>query len=337
MDKTAIVGTTSWGTTLGILLANKNIEVTLLARTRGEAEELNRVRENKAFLPGIALPPGLGVTASTGEALEGAALVILATPSQTLRNNIHAIKSFLGKSHIILSAAKGIEVESLLRMSQVIAEEVPGDLRRNICVLSGPNIALEIARGLPAAAVVAAPYKKVREKVQQILGCSAFRVYTNEDVTGVELGGALKNIIALGAGMCDGLGLGDNTKAAFMTRGLAEIARLGVAMKARPLTFSGLAGVGDLIVTCSSKLSRNYSTGYRLATGQPLQEIIDSMRGVAEGVPTSIAAYRLSQKLRVEAPLTAVINRVLFEDLSPRDALSLMMERPAGKELTRGA
>lgn len=333
MARIAIIGTTSWGTTLGVILAKKGGKVKLWARTQEEADELNSARENLTFLPGIQFPPGLHTTASLEEALAGANMVILATPAQTLRTNIRTVSPFLESTSIVLSAAKGLEVDTLQRMSEVIAEEIPPAMHQNICVLSGPNISMEIARGLPAATVVAARNEKVMARAQKLLTCRNLCVYTNSDVVGVELGGALKNVIALGAGMADGLEMGDNAKAAFIIRGLAEITSLGVAAGANPFTFAGLAGLGDLIVTCASQLSRNHYTGSELAKGRSLQDITGSMRSVAEGVPTTKAAYQLARKLGQEVPITSIIYRVLFEGLSSRQAVSELMGRPVGDEL----
>lgn len=333
MARIAIIGTTSWGTTLGVILAKKGRKVELWARTQDEAEELNSTRENLAFLPGIRLPPGLHTTASLEEALTGATLVILATPAQTLRTNIRTISPFLDSTSLVVSAAKGLEVDSLRRMSEVVAEEIPPVMHQNICVLSGPNIAMEIARGLPAATVVAARNEKVMARAQKLLTSRNLCVYTNSDVVGVELGGALKNIIALGAGMSDGLDMGDNAKASFIIRGLAEITSLGMAAGANPFTFAGLAGLGDLIVTCASQLSRNHYTGAELAKGRSLEDITGSMRSVAEGVPTTKAACQLARKLGQEVPITSIIYRVLFEGLSVREAVAELMARPVGCEL----
>ncbi|MBI4334239.1 MAG: NAD(P)-dependent glycerol-3-phosphate dehydrogenase [Chloroflexi bacterium] len=332
MSKIAIIGTTSWGTTLGIVLGKKGCAVALWARTAEEAAALSAAGENAAFLPGFPFPGGLTVTSFAGEAITGADMVILAAPAQTLRGNIRVIRDHLGSLTLVLSVAKGLEKGTLLRMSEVIAQEIPAGLHRNICVLSGPNLSLEIVRGLPAATVVAACDEGVLTRAQELLSCPNLRVYTNHDVVGVELGGALKNIIALGAGIADGMGIGDNAKAMYITRGLAEIARLGGAAGANPLTFAGLAGLGDLIVTCSSELSRNHQAGLKLARGLSLEEVTSSVRTVAEGIPTTQAAYQLARKLGVEMPITTMMYRILFEGLSPREALTELMRRAAGEE-----
>lgn len=334
MPKIAIVGTTIWGKTLGVVLAQKGLQVRLWARTEEEAAELRNTGSNSALLPGIIFPPQLSITSLLGEALAGVGAVIIAVPSQTMRRNIRLVQSYLNGSMIIISAAKGLEMGSNKRMSQVIAEEITPRFWSNICVLSGPNLSREIIRGLPAASVVAAEDEAVARKAQKLLAAPNFCVYTNTDVVGVELGGALKNIIALGAGMVEGLGYGDNAKAAFITRGLTEIAALGVALGANPLTFAGLAGVGDVIATCASPLSRNHYVGVELTKGRSLKEITDSMTGVAEGVSTTIAARNLAQQLGLGMPVTEKIYQVLFEGAEPRQAMIELMTPEARHELT---
>ena len=331
--KVAIIGTTDWGTTLGIVLSRKGIGVSLWARTEKEAEKLNRDKENKIRLPGYPFPEGLRATASLDEALGEAGLVILAVPSQSIRQNASLLRGHLSRSMFILSVAKGIEVENFKRMSQVISEEVEPRFHANICVLSGPNLSREIARGLPATTVVAAYDASVAAKVQRIMATPLFRVYINTDVVGVELGGALKNIIALAAGMVDGLDYGNNIKAGLITRGLAEITRLGVAAGAKPLTFAGLAGMGDLVATCSSPLSRNRFVGQELAKGRSLREILSSMTGIAEGITTTIAALKLANELDVEMPIAEQVYRVLFKGLDVRQAVSELMVRELKHEL----
>ncbi|MFQ5925398.1 MAG: NAD(P)H-dependent glycerol-3-phosphate dehydrogenase [Dehalococcoidia bacterium] len=320
--KVAIIGTTSWGTTLGIMLARRGIEVALWARTKEEAERLDGARENTLRLPGVPFPENLSSTSSIEEALTGASLLILAVPSQEMRTNIRLIKEHIDRSMPILSATKGLEMGTARRMSQVIAEEFGAEHQPNICVLSGPNFSKEIAHGLPAATVIAAEDGFVAEKVGQIMNSPLFQVQTSPDMVGAELAGALKNIIALGAGMIDSLGYGANAKAAFVTRGLAEITRLGVAAGGSPVTFSGLAGLGDLIATSSSPLSRNRSLGEDLAKGRPLEEIQASLRGVVEGIATTAAARQMAQELGVEAPITEQIYKVLFEGIDLREAMA---------------
>jgi glycerol-3-phosphate dehydrogenase (NAD(P)+) len=329
MPKVAIIGTTTWGVTLGVVLAGRKVEVGLWARTEQEAAELG----NAGHHSGAIFPTCLQVTSSLPEALSGAKAVILAVPSQSMRQNIKAVAEHLNGSMLIVSAAKGLELGSNKRLSEVIADEINHDFWPNICVLSGPNLSPEILQNLPAAAVVAAQDEAVAKKAQRLLNTPSLCLYINTDVIGVELGGALKNIIALGAGIADGLGYGDNTKAALITRGLTEIAALGVALGANPLTFAGLTGLGDLIATCSSPLSRNHYVGEEITKGRSLEEITGSMSGVAEGVTTTIVAHNLAWQLGVEMPITEKIYQVLYHGLSPRQAAVELMEAQAGHEL----
>ncbi|MCJ7764084.1 MAG: NAD(P)H-dependent glycerol-3-phosphate dehydrogenase, partial [Dehalococcoidales bacterium] len=245
MPKVAIIGTTAWGITLGVVLANKGLDVRLWARTEEEADRLRKKGPDSRQMQGVTLPPQLSVTSSVKEALSRVTAVILVVPSQTMRQNVVSVRKYLRESMLIISAAKGLEIGSNKRMSQVIADEIPAEFLSNICVLSGPNLFKEILLGLPASAVAAARDDAVAKKAQKLLSADNFNVYTNTDVIGVELGGALKNVIALGAGMVDGLGYGDNAKAAFVTRGLTEMTALAVALRANPLTLSGLSGLGD--------------------------------------------------------------------------------------------
>ena len=333
MTKIAVIGTTSWGTTLAVVLARKGLAVSLWARTEEEARKLSSARQNADFLPDVLFPDNLSVTSAVEEALEGAALVILAVPSQRVRANVGILKDHLHESTRVLSAAKGLELGTLKRMSCVIADELDPKFHSSICVLSGPNLSREIIAGQPAATVIASGDADTAREAQALLMMPNFRVYTNSDVIGVELGGALKNIIALGAGMGDGLGYGDNAKAAFIIRGLAEITRLGVAAGANPLTFAGLAGAGDLIVTCFSSLSRNRFVGEQLARGRSLEEIQASMRSVAEGIDTTKAALQMARELGVELPITVRTYKVLFEGLDLHQAVAELMGREAKPEM----
>jgi glycerol-3-phosphate dehydrogenase (NAD(P)+) len=288
---------------------------------------------DSSFFSGITFPPQLLITNQLSEALADVKAVIMAVPSQAMRQNIKLIASYLTKSMMVVSAAKGLEIGSGKRMSQLIAEEINPRFHSNICVLSGPNLAREVLHGLPAATVIAAENNAVARKVQRLLNTPKLCVFTNTDVIGVELGGALKNIIALGAGIADGLGYGDNAKAAFMTRGLTEITALGVALGANPLTFSGLAGLGDLVATCSSPLSRNHYVGVELTKGRSLTEILSSMTNVAEGVSTTLVAWNLAQKLGLEMPITEKVYQVLYENADPHQAAVEMMGGNARHEL----
>jgi len=321
MPKVAIIGTTTWGITLGVVLAHKGLEVRLWARTEKEASKLRNKGPDPHLLPDVTFPPQLSVTSSLSEALAYVNAIILAVPSQSMRQNILAVKYYLNKSMLVVSAAKGLEIGSNKRMSEVIAEEIDPRFQSNICVLSGPNLYKEVLHGLPASAVVAARDGAIARQAQKLLTTPNFCVYTNTDVVGVELGGALKNIIALGAGMVDGLGYGDNAKAAFVTRGLTEMAALGFALGANPLTLSGLAGLGDLIATCASPLSRNHYVGVELTKGRSLEEITASMAGVAEGVSTTVAVWNLAQQLGLGMPITEKIYQVLYNGVEPRQAI----------------
>ncbi len=332
MAPVTIIGTTTWGTTLGVILARKQIRVSLLARSPEESAELESMRENSRFLPGVAFPDPLRVTHDPKDAFRGAGMVVLAVPCGSFRHNIRRYREDIDGSPILLSASKGLEMETGKRMSQVLLEELPQSLHSRISVLSGPNLALEIAGGKPASTVVAAPEPSVATAAQGLLMSPALRVYTNDDIIGVELGGALKNIIALGAGMCTGLGYGDNGKAAFMTRGLTEITRLGVAAGATPLTFAGLAGLGDLVATCASPLSRNHSVGAQLATGRSLEDILAGMKNVAEGVHTTVASLKLADKLGVKMPIARATYQILYEGLDVRKAVMELMGRPPTSE-----
>ncbi len=331
-QKIAVVGATTWGTTLGIILARKNIPASLWARTPAEAAELDSQRRNARFLPDVVFPEAFSVTSHIEKAITPAGLIIIAVPSERLRHNIRIIRDGIAPGTIILSATKGLELPAGQRMSQVLKEELPPHLHSGICVLSGPNLAKEIILGKPASTVIAGEDTAKVEQAQAILMSRYFRVYTSRDVIGVELGGALKNIIALGAGMVDGMEVGENAKSAFITRGLAEITRLGLAAGAEPLTLAGLAGLGDLIATCSSPLSRNRYVGDQLARGKRWPEIQRAMDNVAEGVNSTGAALAMASHLGVEMPIALAINRILFEGLSPQEAAIELMERPPRSE-----
>ena len=327
-----VVGATTWGTTLAVILARRNIPVTILARTGAEAARLNAHREHQRFLPGVRFPESLTVSADPQESLAPARLTIIAVPSDRFRENVQTVREHLSPGCVLLSATKGLELPTGKRMTQVMEEELPPQLHPGICTLSGPNLAKEIVQDKPGSTVVAGSDAASAAYAQQVLMSPSLRVYTSDDVIGVELGGALKNIIALGAGISDGLALGDNAKSAFITRGLAEMARLGIAAGAYPLTFAGLAGLGDLIATCASPLSRNRYVGEQLARGRTWPEIQDSMDNVAEGVNTAGAAVAMAEELEVEMPITATTHRMLFQGLPPKEAIAELMERPPRSE-----
>ncbi len=310
-----------------MLLARKGHDIALWSRTPDEAAGLQRAREHHERLPGIAFPPSLSVTGDTRD-LAAAELVVLAVPSQTVRENLRRTAPHLPAGAPLVSAVKGLERDTAKRVSEMAAEELPGRPPALFCALSGPNLSREIAQGLPSASVVACTDPGVAARVRDVFMSPAFRVYTTEDVVGVELGGALKNLIAICAGMADGFAYGDNGKAAFITRGLSEITRLGVAAGASPLTFAGLAGMGDLVATCYSPLSRNRRVGEELAKGRSLAEALASLGDqVAEGVDTTRAALMLARRLGVEMPITEALSRFLFEGLDPRRALLELLVR----------
>jgi glycerol-3-phosphate dehydrogenase (NAD(P)+) len=322
----AVIGTTTWGTTLSVIMARRGVEVRLLARTSGEAMVLTNAGENPR-LQGVAFPPSLSVTDDWANSLKDAAAVLFVVPSRTLRENARRARPSIGPSPLVICATKGIEEGTGKPMSQLLIEEIP-EITGRLALLSGPNLAREVVRDLPTSTVVASAYADVAREAQLLLNSTTFRVYTNTDVIGVELGGALKNVIAIGAGVIDGMGLGDNAKAGFLTRGLAEMTRLGVAAGAQPLTFMGNAGLGDLMATAFSGLSRNHRVGIALAQGMSLQQAIAGLGGeVAEGVTTAAAAMEMARAYEVEMPITELTYRVLFDGLSPRDAIALLMLR----------
>jgi len=326
-----VIGSGAWGTTLALLLARKGIETTLWEHRTERVVEMHQQRANNTFLPGFSFPEGLLVTSDIERAVSDKTMLILVTPSQRMRENVRLLAPYVGKETLLVSASKGIEVGSLKRMTQVIMEELP-DASERIAALSGPNIAREVAQEKPTAAVVASHNSSAAVQIRTLLTTTHFRVYTASDVTGVELSGALKNIIAIGAGFNDGMNFGDNAKAAFITRGLAEISRLGLAAGANPLTFAGLAGIGDLIATCASPLSRNQQLGRRLASGETLDTILTSTHTVAEGVTTTKAALQLAAHYNVDMPITQQLSHVLFDGLDPRKAVpELMMRDPKGE------
>ena len=330
----AVLSDGGWGTALSLVLEANGCAVSLWSPFPEYAAEMRETRENRRFLPGLSLPAGLRVTADLGEAVQEAGIIVLAAPSKYLRGLLEKLRhAAVRGAPIYVNVAKGIELDTLLRMSEVV-REVLGPVR--YAALSGPSHAEEVARGIPTAVVAASEHAHVAEVVQRVFLNDAFRVYTAADVTGVELGGALKNVFALAAGVCDGMGFGDNTKAALMTRGIVEMARLGAALGGRPETFSGLSGVGDLIVTCMSRHSRNRHVGEELGAGRTLEEIEAEMHGqVAEGVFTAKSAHALARKIGVETPIIDQIYLALYEEKNPREAVRELMRREAKAELTQ--
>ncbi|GAW93239.1 NAD(P)H-dependent glycerol-3-phosphate dehydrogenase [Calderihabitans maritimus] len=332
-ERVAVIGAGSWGTALAIVLAKKGYEVTLWARRQEVVREIETTRINSHYLPEIVIPESIKITADLEETLMQCVAVVLSVPSHAVRETVRRVRPFVTKETVLVNTAKGLEIETLMRLSEVLKQELPVELHNNIAVLSGPSHAEEVSRDLPTAVVAASHRRQVAEYVQDLFMAPNLRVYTNPDVTGVELGGALKNVIALATGISDGLGFGDNTRAALMTRGLAEIARLGTAMGAQSLTFAGLAGIGDLIVTCTSLYSRNRRAGIQLGQGKPLDQVLAGMGMVVEGVRTTKAAYHLAQKYGVEMPITEQTYQVLFEGLNPREAVSKLMLRTRTHEV----
>ncbi len=333
--RVAVVGTGSWGTTLAILCARQGLYTSLVARTEEEASILAQTGENRRFMPGYPFPPNLTPTADAEAALGWCDLLLMVVPSQTMRANIRALKPYLvNDSTIIVSGAKGLEVGTRLRMTEVLAQELGDEWAGRLAALSGPNLSKEIVAGRPATTVVAAKDLAVAQRAQELITGGRFRVYTNPDLVGVELAGALKNIIALAAGMADGMQAGDSSKAALITRGLAEISRLGMAAGASLFTFAGLAGLGDLIATCASPLSRNRSLGEELVKGKSLAQAQEAMGGqVAEGVPTTVAARELAALYGIEMPITEQLYQILFEGKAPLDGLTALLTREPTDEL----
>ncbi len=325
-----IIGAGSWGTALAVLLGRQGRPVRLWPRRQEQVEALLLEKENSLYLPGVTLPESVETCREPQAALAGSGLVVLAIPAKGMRTTLQQVAAYLSPGQPVLSVAKGLEPASGSRMSEVIGEEAP---QQPVAVLSGPNLAREVAAGMPTTSVAASRDGDLCKFIQETLMCPTFRVYTNTDVAGVELGGALKNIIALGAGISDGLGFGDNTKAALVTRGLAEMLRLGVALGAKAETFHGLSGLGDLVATCASPQSRNHQVGFRLAKGERLSAIVESMEQIAEGVPTTKAALLLAQRCEVEMPITAQLYEVLFGGTTPPEAVARLMGRAGRDEL----
>lgn len=325
--RVAVIGAGSWGTALANLLAAKGYEVRLWARTQRLAQHMACERENTLYLPGVPLHPRLTLTADFAEAAYATTIFISVIPSHAVRTVWSMLTPMLPASALLISATKGIEAGSLCTMSQVLQATLTLSQGIEIVVLSGPTFAREVSQGTPSVAVAAATSHAVAETVQQLLSTATFRVYTNTDVLGVELGGALKNVMAIAAGVCDGLNLGYNTRAALITRGLAEMTHLGVAMGARAQTFAGLSGMGDLVLTCTGHLSRNYVVGVQLGQGKKLSDILSQMHMVAEGVTTASAAVALGERYQVEMPIAERVYALLQGHITPREAVTELMQR----------
>ncbi len=322
-----VIGAGGWGTALAILLAEKGHDVGLWQFESDQVEGMIRTRENAVYLPGVRIPERVLISGKLSDAVPDREMVVFAVPCQYARSVAREAASMLAAKSLVVNVAKGIENETLKRMSEVLLEEIGGLTPDRVATLSGPSHAEEVSRKIPTTVVTASNDRSTAERIQDAFMTPSFRVYTNSDIIGVELGGALKNVIALASGICDGLGFGDNTKGALLTRGLAEMTRLGVTMGGKPETFAGLSGMGDLITTCISKHSRNRYVGEAIAEGRTLEEILDSMVMVAEGVRTTRSVAELSEKLSVEMPICEQMNLVLFEGKPPREAIANLMLR----------
>ncbi len=332
MMKIGVIGAGSWGTTLANLLAKKGYDVTLWVYEQDLATRLSETRINDLYLDGITLSPNLSYSNDLADAVQGRQALLLVSPSQVMRPVLNQLKQYLSDDCLLISAAKGIENDSLLTMSEVLQEVLGTDVKQRSAFLSGPSFAREVAAEQPTAVAVASDDLAVACQVQEMFSTEYFRVYTNQDVVGIEIGGALKNVIALAAGVADGLGFNHNARAALITRGLAEIARLGEALGAQEATFSGLAGMGDLVLTCTGDLSRNRSVGIELGRGRKLDEILNQMRMVAEGVKTTLSAHQLATKLGVAMPITEQMYQILYEDKDPQQAVADLMSRALSSE-----
>ncbi|HZK36347.1 MAG TPA: NAD(P)H-dependent glycerol-3-phosphate dehydrogenase [Aeromicrobium sp.] len=332
MAKVAVMGAGSWGTAFALVLADAGNEVCIWGRRSEVCDAINDDRENTEYLPGIVMPSAISATTDPMEALADREVVVLAVPSQQLRENLHAWGQHIPADAVMVSLMKGIELGTHKRMTEVIAE-LTGAGPERIAVVSGPNLAREIANREPAASVVACEDQAVAERLQKICHSPAFRPYTNTDVIGCELGGTTKNIIGLAVGVCVGLGFGDNTKASVITRGLAETARLGAAIGADPVTFSGLAGMGDLVATCSSPLSRNRTFGEKLGKGMSVEEVTGATRQVAEGVKSCQSVSELAQKNGVDMPIAAAVTALIEGRLTPEDLVVNLISRSAKSEM----
>ncbi len=328
-----ILGAGSWGTALAIVLSDNDINVRLWTREKEQVEEINQHRKNEFYLPGIELPEKISAYHDLREAIQGIETIVVAIPTKGIREVMRNLKKHLQHPVTIVHVSKGIEPGTLKRISEMIEEELSEEYIKDLVVLSGPSHAEEVSLRHPTTVVASSTNIKAAEKIQDLFMNQNFRVYTNPDIVGVEIGGALKNIIALAAGISDGIGYGDNAKAAIMTRGIAEITRLAVEMGANPLTLAGLSGVGDLIVTCTSVHSRNWRAGNALGKGEKLEDILANMGQTVEGVNTTKAAYELSKKYRVSMPITETLYQVLFEGLNVKDAVSQLMGRTKTLEL----
>jgi glycerol-3-phosphate dehydrogenase (NAD(P)+) len=331
--KVGVIGAGSWATALALLLAHKGCSIKMWTRSPELADEINHLRENKRYLPGVRIDGKIEVSTVLAYLFRESKIILFSVPSRAFEEVLRQCRGYFNDEMVFINTAKGITEKELYRMSEVFTRAVGNDLLERYVYLSGPSHAEEVSRDLPTAVVVSSTNLHTAEYVQELCMGKNFRVYTHQDLIGVELGGALKNIIALGTGIAEGLGFGDNTKAALMTRGMAEISRLGLSMGAKPLTFAGLAGIGDLIVTCTSMHSRNRRAGIALGRGKTLREAQDEVDMVVEGVTTTRAAYRLATRYQVEMPITVQVYKMLFEGLDPMVAVNNLMSRGRTNEM----
>ena len=334
MAEIGVIGAGSWGTALAVVLAHNGHNVTVWSILEDEVEMLTKEHEHKDKLPGVKIPETISFTTDLKTAAAGKEMVVLAVPSPFTRSTAHNLAEFIAEGQLIVIVSKGIEESTLMIQSEIVEQEIP---QADVAVMSGPSHAEEVGKCIPTTCVVGAHSRETAEYLQNIFMSKVFRVYTTPDMLGMELGGALKNVIALAAGMADGLGYGDNTKAALITRGIAEIARLGIKMGGIPETFYGLTGIGDLIVTCASVHSRNRKAGYLIGQGKSMQEAMDEVGMIVEGVYSAKAAIRLAQKYQVELPIIEQVNKILFEDKKAADALNDLMLRDPKTESDAGA
>ncbi len=336
MKNVAVLGAGSWGTALALLLSRKGVPTIMWGRNTDFIKELNTRRENTRYLPHALFPHTLELTSDLAEAVRDRDVLLIVVPSHGFRKTVRQVATLLDENHLpaaVISATKGIENSTLCSMTEVLEQEMPPALSGRFAVLSGPSFAREVADSLPTAVSLAATDTGICMKLQELFSTDSFRVYSNLDVVGVQLGGALKNVMAIASGISDGMKFGSNTRAALITRGLAEMTRLGLKIGANPLTFAGLAGLGDLVLTCTGDLSRNRQVGLRLGAGEGIDDILESMTMVAEGVKTSKSVHQLSRKYGVEMPITEQVYRVLYRGLEPGEAVKELMMRPPKHEL----
>ena len=332
-NRIAVIGAGSWGTALAILLGAKGYPVTLWGHREEHVAAINRCRENTDYLPGFRLPETIRVTADLGEAVRNQQIILMVVPSHVSRVVLKQLTPLLAQGAYLISASKGIENDTLMTMTQVMEDVLPVAFHQRLAILSGPSFAREVAGRVPTAVTIAAKLRENAAFLQERLSGDRFRVYASTDIRGLELGGALKNIVAIAAGICDGLGYGTNTRAALITRGLAEITRLGVKMGAKPLTFSGLAGLGDLVLTCTGDLSRNRMVGLKLGQGKQLDEILKEMKMVAEGVKTTRSAMELARRQGVEMPILEQVYEVLYNNKQASEAVKDLLATDLKEEL----